>query len=265
MLFNQSSILLAALTLGFVIPWSEPTCDCDPHYEDDPCRYDSDCYGGQVCDTRTYDCVEPEIPEPPDSGCEHDGDCHDGKVCKDRRALRRFARRRGAAPGHSEIRRLPAVPAADHLRRDACVGIESSGSRNPGLHGIAGIRRTWRLVRQLDFPGRQANLTDRCASVCRSVTLIVLSERILRLRSSVAQWQSIRLLTGGLLVRVQPEEPLAQLRFARGPRAGLSGAAFGFAYHYGRDWSWFAGAFIACSLLHFWYDSFVWSVRKKQV
>ena len=26
-------------------------------------------------------------------------------------------------------------------------------------------------------------------------------------RSSVAQWQSIRLLTGGLLVRVQPEEP----------------------------------------------------------
>ena len=25
--------------------------------------------------------------------------------------------------------------------------------------------------------------------------------------SSVAQWQSIRLLTGGLLVRVQPEEP----------------------------------------------------------
>jgi hypothetical protein len=41
--------------------------------------------------------------------------------------------------------------------------------------------------------------------------------------------------------------------------------AFGLAYHYGRDWSWFAGAFIACSLLHFWYDSFVWSVRRKQV
>jgi len=42
-------------------------------------------------------------------------------------------------------------------------------------------------------------------------------------------------------------------------------AAFGFAYQYGRNLSWFAGAFIACSLLHFWYDSFVWSVRKKQV
>jgi hypothetical protein len=42
-------------------------------------------------------------------------------------------------------------------------------------------------------------------------------------------------------------------------------AGFGFAYQYGRDWRWFAGAFIACSLLHFWYDSFVWSVRKKQV
>src|SRR5262245_26201824 len=31
--------------------------------------------------------------------------------------------------------------------------------------------------------------------------------RATRPRSSVAQWQSIRLLTGGLLVRVQPEEP----------------------------------------------------------
>lgn len=40
---------------------------------------------------------------------------------------------------------------------------------------------------------------------------------------------------------------------------------FGFAYHYGRDARLLAGAFIACSLLHFWYDSFVWSVRKKQV
>ena len=29
-----------------------------------------------------------------------------------------------------------------------------------------------------------------------------------RPHSSVAQWQSIRLLTGGLLVRVQPEEPV---------------------------------------------------------
>jgi hypothetical protein len=34
-----------------------------------------------------------------------------------------------------------------------------------------------------------------------------LSERFSAPRSSVAQWQSIRLLTGGLLVRVQPEEP----------------------------------------------------------
>jgi hypothetical protein len=42
-------------------------------------------------------------------------------------------------------------------------------------------------------------------------------------------------------------------------------AAFGLAYQYGRDWRWFAGTFIACSLLHFWYDSFVWSVRKQQV
>src|SRR5262249_20350213 len=33
-----------------------------------------------------------------------------------------------------------------------------------------------------------------------------------RRRSSVAQWQSIRLLTGGLLVRVQPEEPNPRVR-----------------------------------------------------
>lgn len=40
---------------------------------------------------------------------------------------------------------------------------------------------------------------------------------------------------------------------------------FGLAYQYGRNLAWFAGLFVACSLLHFWYDSFVWSVRKKQV
>lgn len=31
------------------------------------------------------------------------------------------------------------------------------------------------------------------------------------------------------------------------------------------DPKWLLAPFIACSLLHFWYDSFVWSVRKKQV
>ena len=31
------------------------------------------------------------------------------------------------------------------------------------------------------------------------------------------------------------------------------------------DIKWLMAPFIACSLLHFWYDSFVWSVRKKQV
>ena len=41
--------------------------------------------------------------------------------------------------------------------------------------------------------------------------------------------------------------------------------AFGGAYQLWRDARWLAGAFIACSLLHFWFDSFVWSVRKKQV
>lgn len=36
-----------------------------------------------------------------------------------------------------------------------------------------------------------------------------------RLRSSVAQWQSIRLLTEGLLVRVQPGEPLSNFEAAK--------------------------------------------------
>ncbi len=40
---------------------------------------------------------------------------------------------------------------------------------------------------------------------------------------------------------------------------------FGFAYQYGKDLRWLAGPFVACSLLHFWFDSFVWSVRRNQV
>ncbi len=40
---------------------------------------------------------------------------------------------------------------------------------------------------------------------------------------------------------------------------------FGIAYQYGQGVRWLGGLFVACSLLHFWYDSFVWSVRKKQV
>jgi hypothetical protein len=43
--------------------------------------------------------------------------------------------------------------------------------------------------------------------------------------------------------------------------------AAGVAYSYAQSThlQWFIAPFIACSLLHFWYDSFVWSVRKKQV
>ena len=53
---------------------------------------------------------------------------------------------------------------------------------------------------------------DCCASLCRSVTLLVPPARVCAHCSSVAQWQSIRLLTGGLLVRVQPEEPISESR-----------------------------------------------------
>ena len=39
--------------------------------------------------------------------------------------------------------------------------------------------------------------------------------------SSVAQWQSIRLLTGGLLVRVQPEEPIFSTRYRHTVQWGI--------------------------------------------
>lgn len=42
-------------------------------------------------------------------------------------------------------------------------------------------------------------------------------------------------------------------------------AAFGLAYYAANSFKVLLAPFIACSLLHFWYDSFVWSVRKKQV
>lgn len=45
---------------------------------------------------------------------------------------------------------------------------------------------------------------------------------------------------------------------------GLCGL-FGIAYAAAKSAQFLLAPFIACSLLHFWYDSFVWSVRKKQV
>jgi hypothetical protein len=42
-------------------------------------------------------------------------------------------------------------------------------------------------------------------------------------------------------------------------------SGFGVAYYLFEDTRLLVAPFIACSLLHFWYDSFVWSVRKKQV
>jgi hypothetical protein len=44
-------------------------------------------------------------------------------------------------------------------------------------------------------------------------------------------------------------------------------ALFGFAYRFAPNMklAWLVAPFLACSLLHFWFDSFIWSVRKKQV
>jgi hypothetical protein len=62
----------------------------------------------------------------------------------------------------------------------------------------------------------------------------------------------------------------ARLRLEGGGRLalwiflGLCGA-FGLAYFAAQSFQLFLAPFIACSLLHFWYDGFVWSVRRKQV
>ena len=61
-----------------------------------------------------------------------------------------------------------------------------------------------------------------------------------------------------------------KLRLAPGRRIALPAflalcGAFGLAYFAAQSFRLFMAPFVACSLLHFWYDSFVWSVRKKQV
>lgn len=42
-------------------------------------------------------------------------------------------------------------------------------------------------------------------------------------------------------------------------------AIFGLTYYVARSLDTLMAPFIACSLLHFWFDSFIWSVRKRQV
>jgi len=69
------------------------------------------------------------------------------------------------------------------------------------------------------------------------------------------------------------EGPRMAGRMAPHPRNGWRAAAlfaafciaFGIAYRLADATPALLTPFIACSLLHFWYDSFVWSVRKKQV
>jgi len=61
-----------------------------------------------------------------------------------------------------------------------------------------------------------------------------------------------------------------KLRLAPGRRIALPAflmlcGAFGLAYFAAQSFRLFMAPFVACSLLHFWYDSFVWSVRRKQV
>jgi hypothetical protein len=61
-----------------------------------------------------------------------------------------------------------------------------------------------------------------------------------------------------------------KLRLAPGRRIALPAflalcGLFGLAYFAAQSFRLFMAPFVACSLLHFWYDSFVWSVRKKQV
>jgi hypothetical protein len=73
------------------------------------------------------------------------------------------------------------------------------------------------------------------------------------------------------LVWLKEGERMAGIFGARGmrrlvlPGFLISCGGFGMLYAATDKGSWLIAPFVACSLLHFWYDSFVWSVRKKQV
>ena len=71
------------------------------------------------------------------------------------------------------------------------------------------------------------------------------------------QQRTARLLPAGRLA--QASAPVALFVFL------LLCTSFGVAYYTVQDTRMLIAPFIACSLLHFWFDSFVWSVRKKQV
>jgi hypothetical protein len=71
------------------------------------------------------------------------------------------------------------------------------------MHCARSARR-FSLIRVLKGTGEL--VYDRSSAVGGEDRSVALSHGLF---SSVAQWQSIRLLTGGLLVRVQPEEPTA--------------------------------------------------------
>jgi hypothetical protein len=71
--------------------------------------------------------------------------------------------------------------------------------------------------------------------------------------------------TARLARREEPDPTAAAQRWAALALFLSLCFAFGVAYYLWRDVRVLAAAFIACSLLHFWFDSFIWSVRKKQV
>jgi hypothetical protein len=70
---------------------------------------------------------------------------------------------------------------------------------------------------------------------------------------------------GGRMTVLASRDGTATLRTAALFAIGCGIFGLGYAAAVAGKTSWFLAPFVACSLLHFWYDSFVWSVRKRQV
>ena len=127
-----------------------------------------------------------------------------------RRAIGRTARPRCACPrgGVHALSRygFSRRCARNHRRRGQLAAGAGARlrSRRPERLRLVGARPAT-VMCCLDYPGGLLFAEDP-PLVCERLGF---STREACRYSSVAQWQSIRLLTGGLLVRVQPEEPIS--------------------------------------------------------
>ena len=92
----------------------------------------------------------------------------------------------------------------------------------------------------------------------------VVALAVVNIYHAVQYFALVWLKEGRRMARASDAQPAgwrAALVFGGG--CALFGIAYAAAAH--ANPRWFLAPFIACSLLHFWYDGFVWSVRKRQV